>query len=54
VLKGYTYTDEVCLEEGAYCTDMDLFGIVSQTGLDNMDGILGLSPQYTSSVSLVW
>jgi len=53
-LQGYTYTDTVCVEDDDFCAYMELFGIVSQQGLNSEDGILGLSPQYTNDISLVW
>ena len=43
---GLSYTDDVCLDTSKrFCVhSFQFFGIMSQKGLDGIDGILGLSP----------
>jgi len=50
-LEGYYATDTVCLDKiGGVCVDdFEFFVIEQQSGLDNADGILGLSPDETTA-----
>ena len=47
-LYGSTYSDRVCLtDDGSECvSDFEFFKIDRETGLQGLDGILGLSPDY--------
>mmetsp|Transcript_1028 Transcript_1028/g.674 ORF Transcript_1028/g.674 Transcript_1028/m.674 type:complete len:211 (+) Transcript_1028:278-910(+) len=51
-LHGYLMSDNVCLDpdQSDTCSDpFQFFYIMSESGLDNLDGILGLSPDVTSN-----
>jgi len=46
------YADQACLgpATSSFCVkNFTFFGVVEQEGLDDLDGILGLSPDYSSN-----
>ncbi len=49
-LKGSVVQDKVCIQDDLYClSDFEFYAITSQTGLNGVDGILGLSPDVNSN-----
>jgi hypothetical protein len=54
-LDGKYYTDIVCVSSDV-CTsnNFELIGITKASGLKNLDGILGLSPEFSNNSNIVF